>query len=82
VMETSNPPLKYLSEETHRIVGEVKTLRDATHLPVLFTMDAGPTVHLICEESAYGVISAFAKEQEERGCLIFEAKTGKGARLL
>ncbi|NLG07191.1 diphosphomevalonate decarboxylase [Candidatus Peribacteria bacterium] len=74
VMETSNPPLKYLSQETHRIVGEVKALREKEHLPVLFTMDAGPTVHLICTDEAVQEVRSFAKAQ--KGCTVFEAKVG------
>jgi diphosphomevalonate decarboxylase len=79
VMETSTPSLKYLTEETHRILREIQNLRTEEHLPVLFTMDAGPTVHLLCEESAKPRISAYAEEQKACGCLVFEAKTGRGA---
>ncbi|MDD3896667.1 MAG: diphosphomevalonate decarboxylase [Candidatus Peribacteraceae bacterium] len=78
VMETSNPPLKYLSQETHRIVGEVKALRETKHLPVLFTMDAGPTVHLVCTDEATEEVRAFASAQ--KGCTIFESQVGPGAR--
>ena len=78
VMETSNPPLQYLSDETHRIVGEVKALRRSAHLPVLFTMDAGPTVHLVCTDEAVKEVRTFAKAQ--KGCTIFESHVGPGAR--
>jgi diphosphomevalonate decarboxylase len=81
VMESSTPPLHYLTEDTHRILREITQLRESDHLPVLYTMDAGPTVHLVCEESAYASVSDFAHAQEQHGCLIFEAKTGPGARL-
>ncbi|MDD5470088.1 MAG: diphosphomevalonate decarboxylase [Candidatus Peribacteraceae bacterium] len=79
VMETSNPPLKYLSQETHHIVGEVKALRETKHLPVLFTMDAGPTVHLVCTDEAAEEVRAFASAQ--KGCTIFESQVGPGARV-
>ncbi|MFA6522777.1 MAG: diphosphomevalonate decarboxylase [Candidatus Peribacteraceae bacterium] len=81
VMESSTPPLKYLSEETHRILREITSLREERHLPVLYTMDAGPTVHLIFEESALGEMKQFTDIQKQKRCLIFEAKVGKGAYL-
>src|SRR3989338_3530268 len=80
VMMTSKPPLRYLTEDTHRIVREVTSLREKEHLPVLYTMDAGPTVHLICPKDAADKIHAFAHSQ--KNCLIYATKIGKGATLL
>lgn len=80
VMQTQNPPLFYLNAETHRIVNAVQELRKKEHLPVLFTMDAGPTVHLVCPEEGVQAIRAFAKAQQ--GCTIFETRVGPGAALL
>ena len=79
-MQTQTPPLNYLSDETYRILDEVKDLRSSEHLPVLYTMDAGPTVHLFCEEEALSTIEKYAHEQ--KGCQVFEASVGKGARIL
>ena len=80
VMETSTPSLKYLSDETHRIIKEVESLRESEHLPVLYTMDAGPTVHLICTDEAQSAIREYANSQT--ACTIFEAQVGPGAKLL
>ncbi len=80
VMASSSPPLRYLSEETHRIVREIKELRTSEHLAVLYTMDAGPTVHLICEESALPSVRAYANNQS--GCTVFEARIGGGSHLI
>jgi len=80
VMETSTPPLKYLTADTHRIVNAIKDLRTKEHLPVLFTMDAGPTVHLICTEEAESKVLAFANAQ--KGCTIFSTKVGPGAQII
>lgn len=79
-MQTQTPSLQYLSEETHRIITEVQDLRTQEHLPVLFTMDAGPTVHLICTQEAKNRIATYAHGQE--GCRIFETQTGGGAYLV
>ncbi|ALM10038.1 MAG TPA: diphosphomevalonate decarboxylase [Candidatus Peribacter riflensis] len=80
VMETSVPPLHYLNAETHRIVNAIKELRSKEHIPVLFTMDAGPTVHLVCPEEGRAAILSFAHAQ--KGCTIFETKVGPGASLI
>ncbi len=80
VMETSTPSLNYLNDATHRIIREITTVRTTDRLPVLYTMDAGPTVHLICPEEAATAVRELAHSQ--KGCRIFEAKTGSGARLL
>ncbi|MBM3231074.1 diphosphomevalonate decarboxylase [Candidatus Peregrinibacteria bacterium] len=79
-MSTQTPPLNYLNAETHRITGEIEEIRKSEHLPVLYTMDAGPTVHLFCEESARMRVLEYAKAQ--KGCAIFEARAGKGSRIL
>jgi len=80
VMETSEPPLTYLTEDTHRIIDDIAKLRESEHLPVLYTMDAGPTVHLVCAEEAKARIVKFAHAQE--GCTIFEATVGPGSHFV
>ncbi len=80
VMTSSTPALNYLSQATHRIVREIEELRAAQHLAVLYTMDAGPTVHLVCEESALPAVRAYAHAQT--ACAVFEARVGRGSRLL
>lgn len=79
-MQTQNPPLQYLSATTYKILDELKLLRETEHLPVLFTMDGGPTVHLFCEEEAVERVKAFANAQE--GCTIFETHIGKGVAMI
>jgi diphosphomevalonate decarboxylase len=80
VMQTSEPALNYLSDKTHRIVREIEELRAREHLPVLYTMDAGPTVHLFCTDEAREQVLAFARTQ--RGCRVLEARVGPGSRVV
>lgn len=49
VMMTQEPPLVYLSGKTVECIKSVWQWRK-DGLPVYFTIDAGPNVHLICEE--------------------------------
>ncbi len=80
VMASSIPALKYLSDDTYRIIREVEELRSGGGLAVLYTMDAGPSVHLICDESALLAVREYARAQS--GCTIFEAGIGAGSRLI
>ncbi len=80
VMETQVPSLQYLSGETRRILKEVEGMRASDKLNVLYTMDAGPTVHLICTEDSLKTVTDFAEAQKE--CLVFRAKTGKSSMLV
>ncbi len=80
VMETSVPPIRYLSEDTHRILKDIEALRESENLPVLYTMDAGPTVHLLCPDDAVATVREFAHAQT--GCSVFETKTGRGSVVL
>lgn len=79
VMMTSTPSLKYLTDETYRIMDEIDELK-GNGLEVLYTMDAGPTVHLFCTDAARAQVVDYAKSQ--KNCTIFEAKVGPGACIL
>ncbi len=53
VMQTQEPPLVYWNDTTRMIMDAVVAWRSAG-LPVYFTIDAGPNVHLICEGEREG----------------------------
>lgn len=80
VMETSTPPLHYLTEDTFSIIKAIEEIRASEHIPVLYTMDAGPTVHLLCPSESLQRIRAFARTQ--KGCTVFETSTGPGAAMV
>lgn len=48
VLQTQNPPLYYWNDATIKIMENVRGWRKSG-MPVYFTIDAGPNVHLICE---------------------------------
>lgn len=52
IMMTSDPPLFYWLPVTLEIMLTVTKWRKEKALPVCYTIDAGPNVHVICEESA------------------------------
>jgi diphosphomevalonate decarboxylase len=49
VMMTSTPSLLYWQPGTLEILQAVRNWREFDRMPVYFTIDAGPNVHLICE---------------------------------
>lgn len=82
VIGTQKPPIEYVNNETHRIVQGVIDMREADGTEALYTMDAGPTVHVLCTDNAHDKILAYAKEQEKKGCTVYETKIGGPAVLL
>jgi diphosphomevalonate decarboxylase len=55
VMMTSNPPLLYWQSATVAVMHAVRSWRK-TGLPVCYTIDAGPNVHVICLENIAGQV--------------------------
>lgn len=78
VAQTSTPSLQYLTNATHRIIFDITALRESERFPVLYTMDAGPTVHLVCTDDAVKTVKEFAHAQKD--CTVFETKVGNGTR--
>jgi diphosphomevalonate decarboxylase len=60
VMMTSRPPLYYWQPATLEIIQAIQSWR-ADGLPVYFTIDAGPNVHLICETEHANRVEALAR---------------------
>lgn len=61
VMMTSQPPLFYWSGPTMTIIQATQQWRQEG-LPVYFTIDAGPNVHLICEAAHADTVLAKARQ--------------------
>ena len=61
VMMTSHPPLYYWQPATLAVIHAALQWR-AEGLPVYFTIDAGPNVHLICEAAQAGLVMAKARQ--------------------
>lgn len=55
VMQTQVPPLLYWNETTNKIMQAVADWRKAG-IPVYFTIDAGPNVHVLCQGQDEGIV--------------------------
>lgn len=77
---TSQPPILYWEGATMTIMRKVQQWR-SQGLPVYFTIDAGPTVHVICEKKNSEKIQEKLKEIKGIDRISIN-RPGKGARLL
>ena len=77
---TSRPPIFYWSPAMVRVIQNALQWR-AEGLPVYFTLDAGPNVHLICEAKDADEVAARTKKIAEVEQVIVNAP-GAGARLV
>lgn len=80
VMMTSSPPLFYWLPKTVEVILAVWDWREEG-LPVYFTIDAGPNVHLICQKKDEKEIEAKLREIKGVKKIIFN-KPARGAYLL
>lgn len=80
VMQTQNPPLFYWNDTTKRITDAAAGWR-ASGLPVYFTIDAGPNVHLMCEGKDEKKVTQAVKTIKGIKEIIVN-KPSKGARVV
>lgn len=80
VMMTSNPPLFYWYPKTIEIIKKVYEWREE-RIPVYFTIDAGPNVHLICQGKNENIVLNKLKEINDIKDIIVN-KPAKGAHLI
>ncbi len=62
VMLTSQPALFYWQPETLAIIQAIRVAR-GSGLPACCTVDAGPNVHVICEEASVGTVEGLLRDQ-------------------
>lgn len=68
LMMTSNPSYLLMRPGTLSIIEKLRKFRSATHVPLYFTLDAGPNVHLLYPESYSEIISDFIREELSQFC--------------
>lgn len=80
VMESSVPPVVYLSDTTRRLLETIREYRARGGFPAWFTLDAGETIHLICESRhAPQIVTAARAFTPER--MILMDRVGDGPTL-
>jgi len=81
LMMASNPPYMLLEPGSVQIINQVQSFRKETGLPVFFSMDAGPNVHLLYPEKYNIQVEAFIEDRllqycGDKGVLYDKAGTG------
>ncbi len=62
LMRSSNPPFDLMEPATMKIINAVRDYRAATNIPLCFTLDAGPNVHLLYSDSVADKVVDFIKK--------------------
>jgi len=81
MMMTSNPYYLLLKPNTLQIIDRIFEYRKSTGIPVCFTLDAGPNVHLLYPEKVESKVKSFIKDQLMQFShqqMIIEDRVGKG----
>ena len=69
LMMCSNPSFILMKPNTLSIINEIRTFRNETKIPLCFTLDAGPNVHLLYPESEAEKVKHFIKENLASYCV-------------
>ena len=69
LMMCSNPSYILMKPNTLNIIQAVRQFREETHIPVCFTLDAGPNVHLLYPDSECDKVERFIKDNLEEFCV-------------
>ena len=68
LMMCSNPSFILMKPNTLHIIEEVRNFRNETQIPLCFTLDAGPNVHLLYPENEAEKVEVFIKNSLETYC--------------
>jgi diphosphomevalonate decarboxylase len=63
LMMCSNPSFILMKPNTLRIIEAVRNFRNETQIPLCFTLDAGPNVHLLYPDSEAKKVEKFIKSE-------------------
>ena len=69
LMMCSNPSFILMKPNTLRIIEMVRRFRTETQIPLCFTLDAGPNVHLLYPESETEKVDSFIKNELVNYCV-------------
>ena len=67
-MQTSNPPFNLLKPETNSAIEKIMEFRNKRSIPVCFTLDAGPNIHLLYPLEIKSEITKFIQDELKQYC--------------
>jgi len=81
LMMCSNPSFILMAPSTLSMIEKIRQFRELSKLPVYFTLDAGPNIHLLYPQNIKRKVDEFIYAQLERYCeqgKMIHDNTGKG----
>lgn len=81
LMMTSQPSYILIKPGTLRVIEAVRNFRNATSLPIYFTLDAGPNVHILYPDTCKKQVDDFFKS-ELSDCEVIHDMVGEGPQKL
>ena len=69
LMMCSNPSFILMKPNTLSIINEIRAFRNETKIPLCFTLDAGPNVHLLCPDSEAEKVEHFIHDHLAAYCV-------------
>ena len=69
LMMCSNPSFILMKSNTLNIIDEIRAFRNETKIPLCFTLDAGPNVHLLYPENEAEKVEHFIKDNLAAYCV-------------
>lgn len=85
MMMSSNPSYILMNGATLQMIERIRAFRESTRMPVYFTLDAGPNIHLLYPEKIEDLIRGFVLEDLQPLCeggKFIEDRVGKGPEKL
>lgn len=84
LMMTSNPSFLLMRPDTLSIIEKIKAFRHSTKIPLCFTLDAGPNVHVLYPDNFSEIVGDFISNKLSQHCsnFIIRDKVGKGPEFL
>jgi diphosphomevalonate decarboxylase len=85
LMMSSHPPYLLIRPNTLQVIERIHTFRAETGLPLYFTLDAGPNLHLLYPDSIAAEAKKFIREQLLYFCednMYLADRVGKGPEML
>ena len=84
-MMCSTPSFILMQPNTLTIIQKIRAFRAETKLPICFTLDAGPNVHVLYPKNIADKAMSFIKNELEQYCenaYLIEDEVGNGAEKL
>ncbi len=81
LMMTSHPAYILMQPNSLEMINRIKTFREETNLPIYFTLDAGPNIHLLYPHHIYDKVNPFIQSELIPLCedeMIIRDQVGQG----